>query len=157
MNKNTKISIGLFMFICGIAVMSSINKREGMENEDKKRKQKCIKPTSLDSNCGQVMKNKKGLSYKACKSYCEDQEDCSDGECGKYGLIIKEDKKGNYKVESGPIDISDIDTVSNVNISKWPVIKNDSENKPYPRGHAHNGDNNDKNHYHTDDEGDDCY
>ena len=137
MNKNTKIGVGLFMLICGAAVMGSLNRMEGMENGNKNKRSKCIKPSSLDGNCGQVMKNKKGLSYKACPGYCEDPEDCYDDDCEKYGLIIKEDKNGNYKVASGPIDMSEIDTVSNSNISNWPVVKNGDAGKPYPRGHAH--------------------
>ena len=187
MNKNTKIGVGLFMLICGVAVMGSLNRMEGMENGDKNKRSKCIKPSSLDGNCGQVMKNKKGLSYKACPGYCEDPEDCYDDDCEKYGLIIKEDKNGNYKVASGPIDMSEIDTVSNSNISNWPVVKNGDAGKPYPRGHAHgrhssgnDGKKNNKkqkghdsdnhnhyhkkghhndNHYHTDDEDEDedCY
>ena len=171
MNKNVKISICLLLLLCGLIFMGAINKREGLEsrsNSDENRP-KCIKPSSLDGNCGPVRKNKKGLSYKACPGHCEDPMDCYDDDCEKYGLIIKE-KNGSYHVQSGPIDMSKIDTVSKSNISNWPVVKN---------GHAHNHDNYRKNghqrddkhdkhynhfdrnshhdNYHTDDEDDECY
>ena len=180
MNKNVKIGICLLLLVCGLIFMGAINKREGLEsrsNSDENRP-KCIKPSSLDGNCGPVRKNKKGLSYKACPGHCEDPTDCYDDDCEKYGLIIKESKNGSYRVQSGPIDMSEIDTVSKSNISNWPVVKNGGGGNPYPRGHAHNNDkyrkkghekdhhdnyhnhfhkNSHHDNYHTDDEDDECY
>jgi|SaaInlV_150m_DNA_4_1039716.scaffolds.fasta_scaffold04561_2 hypothetical protein len=177
MNKNVKIGICLLLLVCGLIFMGAINKREGLEsrsNSDENRP-KCIKPSSLDGNCGPVRKNKKGLSYKACHGHCDprDPMDCYDDNCEKYGLIIKESKNGGHRVQSGPIDMSEIDTVTNSNISNWPVKKgnghykpsrpskpskkhkekgSDSPHEPYPRGHSHN---NTHEHYH-DHSDDDC-
>jgi len=133
MKKNVKIGLGLLLFICVLALFSSINKNmEGLKNKSNnlKKRPKCIKPSSIDGNCGPVRKNKKGLSYKECPGYCEDPTNCYDDECEKYGLIIKKEKDGySYDAISGPIKLSDIDTVSKSNLSNWSKKKNKKHKK----------------------------